>query len=57
MVKGFSWYIYKLNTSNTTTMSELDEIEMERQEAGGIVQQFICSAPKKNHEGMYSIGD
>jgi hypothetical protein len=38
MVKGFSWYIYKLNTSNTTTMSELDEIEMERQEAGGIVQ-------------------
>jgi hypothetical protein len=31
-------------------MSELDE--MERQEAGGIVQQFICGAPKKNHEGM-----
>jgi hypothetical protein len=33
-------------------MSELDEIEMKRQVAGGIVQQFICRASKKNHEGM-----
>jgi len=39
-------------TLNTAAMSELDEIEMERQEAGGIVQQFIYRAPKKNHEGM-----
>jgi hypothetical protein len=31
-------------TLNTTAMSELDEIEMERQEAGGIVQKFICRA-------------
>jgi hypothetical protein len=36
-------------------MSELDEIEMERQEAGGLVQQFVCSAPKKNHEGMVQL--
>jgi uncharacterized protein YbaA (DUF1428 family) len=36
-------------------MSELDEIEMEKQEAGGIVKQFICRAPKKNHEGMVQL--
>jgi hypothetical protein len=36
-------------------MSELDEIEMEKQEAGGIVKQFICRAPKKNHEGMVHL--
>jgi hypothetical protein len=36
-------------------MSELDEIEMERQVAGGIVQQLICGASKKNHEGMVQV--
>jgi hypothetical protein len=36
-------------------MSKLDEIEMERQETGGLVQQFICSAPMKNHEGMIQL--
>jgi hypothetical protein len=36
-------------------MSELDEIEMERKVAGGILQQFICRASKKNHEGMVQL--
>ena len=39
-------------TLNTTAMSKLDEIEMARQQAGGIVQQFICRSPKNDHEGM-----
>jgi hypothetical protein len=36
-------------------MSKLDEIEMERQVSGGIVQQFICRASKKNHKGMVQL--
>ena len=36
-------------------MSKLDEIEMERQEAGGLVPQFICRASKKNHEDMVQL--
>ena len=39
----------------STAMSKLDEIEMARQQAGGIVQQFICTAPKNDHEGMNGI--
>jgi hypothetical protein len=31
------------------------KIEMERQEAGGLVQGFICRASEKNHEGMVQL--
>ena len=36
-------------------MSELSGIETKRQEAGSIVQQFICRAPKKNHEALVQL--
>jgi hypothetical protein len=40
---------------NTNARSELDEIEMERKVAGGILQQFTSRASKKNHEGMVQL--
>jgi hypothetical protein len=36
-------------------MSELSGIETHRQEAASIVQQFICRAPKKNHEALVQL--
>jgi uncharacterized protein YbaA (DUF1428 family) len=36
-------------------MSELSGIETKRQEAGSIVQQFICRAPKKNHQALVQL--
>ncbi|MFL6425582.1 MAG: DUF1428 family protein [Nitrososphaeraceae archaeon] len=36
-------------------MSELSGIETKRQEAASIVQQFICRAPKKNHEALVQL--
>ena len=36
-------------------MSEISGIETKRQEAGSIVQQFICRAPKKNHEALVQL--
>jgi uncharacterized protein YbaA (DUF1428 family) len=36
-------------------MSELNEVETKRQEVESIVQQFICRAPKKNHEAMVQL--
>jgi uncharacterized protein YbaA (DUF1428 family) len=36
-------------------MSELSRIEAKPQKAGSIVQQFICKAPKKNHEALVQL--
>jgi uncharacterized protein YbaA (DUF1428 family) len=36
-------------------MSELREIETKHQEAGSIVQQFICKAPTKKHEALVQL--